>query len=228
MSAQPRLLVLRDLDEWSSPWDQLVDVSPLPSPFLRSWWLNGTGGPERRFLLVVDDGHLIGGLAVEEETRLGLPCLRIMGDGALCPDHMDVLVSPEHADVAIRILTNWLCRSGGRLVDLNGIRAGSRLSEALPGPVHQELLAVAPFTPLPDSPEAYVAGLSSQFRRNLRKSSARLEEEGATHRTHRGPTLARPLDDLRRLHQAQWGHRSKFLTCLRSVCGRLCAGRGRG
>jgi hypothetical protein len=173
--------------------------------------LKGVGGPHRDFLLVADDDHLVGGLALEKETRLGLSCLRIMGDGALCPDHMNVLIAPGYADCVIRILKNWLCRSGDRLLDLKGLQAGSPLLGALPGPVRQELLALAPFALLPDSADGYLAGLPSQFRRNLRRSSARLEAEGVIHRTNRGFDVARALDDLQRLHRAQWGGRSNFL-----------------
>jgi len=211
MAPQISLVVAPHLDGWASQWDRLVDSSPLPSPFLRSWWLTGTGGPRPRFLFVVGDDLLLAGLALEEETRLGLPCLRIMGDGALCPDHLDLLVAPGYEDTAIPLVRNWLSRPGGRLFDLKGIQAGSRLSEALPGPVRREPLAVAPFTTLPASSEAYLANLSSQFRRNLRRSSSRLGAEGVIHRTSRGLEVQGSLDTLRSLHHAQWGHRSRFL-----------------
>jgi hypothetical protein len=70
---------------------------------------------------------------------------------------------------------------------------------------------VAPWTSLPASAEAYVASLPSQFRRQVRRATARLAAEGATHRIERGPSAVRSLDTLRRLHQAQWGGRSRFL-----------------
>ncbi len=204
-----------------SQWDQLVDSSPLPSPFLRSWWLAGTGGPGRHFLLVVDDTQLLGGLALEQRHRVS--SIRMMGDGALCPDHLDLLADPDHEAVVLSLLTDWLCRPGGRLFDLRGIRAGSRLIGALPGPVRCEPMAAAPFTPLPDSAEAYRANLPSQFRRNLRKSAGRLEAEGVAHRTIRGPAVLARLDTLRELHQAQWEGRSRFLPVFdRFVAG--CAG----
>ena len=65
-----------------------------PSPFLRSWWLRGAGGHRRCFLLVVQDDRLLGGLALEEGRRLGLPCLRMMGSAALAQDHLDLLAGP--------------------------------------------------------------------------------------------------------------------------------------
>ena len=217
--APPTLLDVPDLNRWASQWDQLVDSSPLPSPFLRSWWLTGVGGPGRHFLLVVDGAHLLlGGLAVEK--RHPLLSIRMMGDGSLCPDHLDLLAAPGREAAVVSLIRDWLCRSRECLLDLKGIRPGSRLAEALPGRVRREPMAVAPFTPLPDSPEAYRATLPAQFRKNLRVSGRRLAAEGVTHRTIRGRAVLERLDILRDLHQSQWGSRSNFL----SVFDRFAAG----
>ena len=207
--APPSLLDVPHLNGWAAQWDQLVDSSPLPSPFLRSWWLIGTGGPGRHFLLVVDGAHLLGGLALEK--RHPMLSVRMMGDGSLCPDHLDLLAAPGHEAAVVSLLRDWLCRPGERLLDLKGIRAGSRLIEALPGRVHREPMAVAPFAPLPDTPEAYRATLPSQFRRNLRVSARRIAAEGVTHHSIRGRAVLQRLDTLRELHQSQWGSRSGFL-----------------
>jgi hypothetical protein len=171
--------------------------------------LTGTGGPRRHFLLVVDSGRLLGGLALEK--RHPMLSVRMMGDGSLCPDHLDLLAAAGSEAAVVGLLRDWLCRPGERLLDLKGIRAGSRLIEALPGRVRRQPMAVAPFTPLPESPEAYRATLPSQFRRNLRVSAKRLAAEGMTHQTIRGQAVLRRLDTLRELHQSQWGSRSSFL-----------------
>ena len=89
--APPSLLDVPLLNGWAAQWDQLVDSSPLPSPFLRSWWLTGAGGPGRHFLLAVDGAHLLGGLALEK--RHPMLSVRMMGDGSLCPDHLDLLAA---------------------------------------------------------------------------------------------------------------------------------------
>jgi CelD/BcsL family acetyltransferase involved in cellulose biosynthesis len=214
----PSLLDVPQLSGWAAPWDELVDSSPLPSPFLRSWWLTGAGGPGRHFLLVTDGARLLGGLALQ--MRHPMLSIRMMGDGSLCPDHLDLLAAPGHEAAVVSVLRDWLGRPGERLLDLKGVRAGSRLAEALPGRVRRQPLAVAPFTPLPDSPEAYRATLPAQFRKNLRVSAKRLAAEGVAHQAIRGPAVRPALDTLRQLHQAQWGSRSSFLP----VADRFVAG----
>ena len=137
--------------------------------------------------------------------------IRMMGDGPLCPDHLDLLAAPGHEAAVLSLVGDWLARPGQRLLELRAIREGSPLIESLPGRVRCEPMAVAPFTPLPDSAEAYRASLPSQFRRNLRRSANRLAAEGVTHRTKRGQAVLPSLDTLRRLHQSQWGGRSRFI-----------------
>ena len=188
----------------------MVDAAPIPSPFLRSWWLTATSGPRPRFLLAVDGERLLGGLALEQSRLLGRPCLRVMSSGPLCPDHIDLVTVATEQDTTARLLRAWLGRAG--LLDLEGVSATSRLIDVLPAPVHRAPYAVAPWSPLPGSSEAYLATLTSQFRRQMRKASARLAAEDVVHRTHRGPSALRSLDTLRQLHQAQWGRRSRFLS----------------
>jgi hypothetical protein len=89
--------------------------------------------------------------------------VRMMGDGSLCPDHLDLLAAPGHEAAVVSLLRGWLCRPGERLLDLKGIRAGSRLIEALPGHVRREPMAEAPFTPLPDSCPARKPGITGGY-----------------------------------------------------------------
>lgn len=207
----PSLLVRPDLGHWAVQWDHLVEESPLSSPFLRSWWLTGTAGDRRRFVLVVQDDVLLGGLALEEKRGLGLPLLTMMGAGPLCPDHLDLLADRGQEDAVIRNVSAWLRRPGTRLFGLEGIPANSLLINALPAPVHRDLLAVAPWAALAADPAAYLAARPAGLRKTLRRASSRLAEQGANHRVNRGPSAIRSLDTLRQLHSAQWGDRSRFL-----------------
>lgn len=206
----PGLLVSPDLGRWAPQWDRLVEMSPLPSPFLRSWWLTGTAGPEPCFLLVEKDGRLLGGLALEKGRRLGVPLIRMMGAGPLCPDHLDLLAAPGQEDAVAGAVGAWLRRPGARLLDLEGLRGGARLAAALPGHVRQPP-DVAPWVLMPADAKSYLATRSANFRKTLRRASARLAEEGAIHRAKRGQPALGSLPALRRLHTAQWGSRSRFL-----------------
>ncbi|HEY2550992.1 MAG TPA: GNAT family N-acetyltransferase [Streptosporangiaceae bacterium] len=207
----PRLLVVPQLGRWAAPWDQLVDASPLPTPFLRSWWLTGTGGSRSRFLLSVQDGQLVGGLALEAGRLLGQTCWRMCGAGSLCPDHLDLLSAPGHQETVAAAARAWLRRPGGRILDLAGVPAGSPLRMILPAPVSSEALAVAPWASLPADPSSYLAARPAGFRKTLRKATARMAAAGASHRANRGASAVRSLERLRQMHTAQWGSRSGFL-----------------
>ena len=210
-STPPDLLVRDRLGGWACQWDRLVAASAVPSPFMRSWWLAGTAGAHPRFLLIARNGQLLGGLALEEERRLGVPWLRMMGAGPLCPDHLDLLAAPGQQDTVISLLQRWLSRPGSRLLDLEGVLGTSRLATALPGSVRCEPMAVAPWSPMAADAAQYIAARPALFRRNLRRASGRLSAAGAMHRVNRGSAAVERLEVLRQLHEAQWGDRSNFL-----------------
>jgi CelD/BcsL family acetyltransferase involved in cellulose biosynthesis len=207
-----RLIVQTRLAPHEAAWDALVERLPLPSPFLRSWWLRHAAGPNPRFALVLDGDALVGGLALEEERWLGVPRLRVAGAGALCPDHLDVVALPGRDQDVLAALAAWLRRPGSRLLDLEGVAAGARVAGALPGRVRREVIAVAPWAPLPSDPQEWHRSRSRNFRSNLRKAANRLGREGAIHRLARGDAADAALATLRRLHAARWGTRSRFLT----------------
>jgi CelD/BcsL family acetyltransferase involved in cellulose biosynthesis len=200
-----------ELGRWAAQWDALVDLAPLPSPFLRSWWLAATSGLRGSFLLVVDSDELLGGLAVEQGHRLGLPCVQMMGTGSLCPDHLDVLAAPGHDDLVLAAVRSWLGRPGPRLIDLQGIRSGSRLIAALPGRVRCSPEAEAPWVRLPADPATYLADRPNGLRKTIRRAGARLAEQGVHHRVIRGASVAESLTTLRSMHELQWGEQSRFL-----------------
>jgi CelD/BcsL family acetyltransferase involved in cellulose biosynthesis len=223
-----RILVRPHLEQWADQWDTLVEQLPLPSPFLRSWWLEATAGPRPRFVLVVAGDMLLGGLALDEDRRFGLPLLRLMGTGPLCPDHLDLVARRAHEATVVRAIASWLGRPGWRVLDLEGVVADSRLRPALPGRVHEQFLDVAPWTPLPDDPADLAANRSANFRANLKKATRRLEADGVTHRTARPGDVEAALESLRRLHGRQWGERSQFLASFERFAAASRAGAGRG
>jgi CelD/BcsL family acetyltransferase involved in cellulose biosynthesis len=209
-------------------WDALVEHLPLPSPFLRSWWLEHTAGRRPCFVLVVEDGALLGGLALEEGRWLGVPCLRVMGAGALCPDHLDAVALPGREADVLAALAGWLRRPGSRLVDLEGVAAGARVAAVLPGRVRREVVAMAHWTPLPDDPDAWLRDRSRNLRANLRKARGRLGREAVAYRAARGAAVEPALASLRRLHAERWGGRSRFLAGYERFAAAARAGAARG
>src|SRR5919198_3980926 len=223
--SRPRLAVQDRLEQHEAAWDALVERLPLPSPFLRSWWLRHTAGPNPRFALVLDGDDLIGGLALEERHWLGVPRLRVMGAGALCPDHLDLLAQPGREEDVAAALATWLRRPGSRLLDLEGVAAGGRLATVLPGRVRREVIDVAPWTPLPGDAEDWHRARSRNFRSNLRKAANRLGREGVTYQVVRDPSA---VATLRALHAERWGRRSRFLAAYEPFAAAAHAGAARG
>jgi hypothetical protein len=80
MSYRPFVEVVDRLDDVCPDWDDLVDKSRFPSPFLRSWWVDGIGagpGGVLRIPLVFEGDELIGGIPLaQDRLRRALPCLR--------------------------------------------------------------------------------------------------------------------------------------------------------
>ncbi len=64
---------------------------------------------------------------------------------------------------------------------------------------------------LPADPAAYLAARPGGLRRSIRRAGARLAEQGVHHRVVRGPSVAGSVETLRRVHELQWGERSRFL-----------------
>jgi CelD/BcsL family acetyltransferase involved in cellulose biosynthesis len=224
----PKVLVQPRLGAWAPTWDALVERLPLPSPFLRSWWLETTSGPRPCFLLVVEAGTLAGGLALQEERWLGVPYLRMMGSGWLCPDHLDLVAAPDREEAVAGALTAWLSRPGSRILELEGVAATARVEATLPGKIRRKVIDAAPWAPLPSDPDEWFATRSRNFRANLRKASRRLEEDGVVHRVAPPAPVEASLESLRRLHAAHWGDQSRFLTSFAQFAAAARAGADRG
>lgn len=194
--------LVSDLGEAGPAWDRLVDESPVPSPFLRSWWLRYTCTETGSYLAFHRTGEgLVGGLPIARDRHLGVPRIRFGGAGVLCPDHLDLLCRAGVENELKAPLMTWLTRHRNLIVDLSGLVQGSVLGRVLGRPV--EAIDVAPYAALPVAPAEYLATRSSGTRRSARRSDRRLVEAGARH--HRVPRegLATALADFRRLHEAR-------------------------
>lgn len=207
-----RLDVQHQLGPFARQWDELVAGMALPSPFLRSWWLEGTAGRRPRFVLLHEGGQLAGGVALEVAAGLpGVPLYRVMGAGPLCPDHLDVVCAPSAVGEVTAALREWACRPGHRAFDLTGVAEDAALPGILPTPVETTTIDVAPYLeidrPIEELLRGRPGGLASQVARQRR----RLERAGAQYRVVGDEDAARALDDLRRLHEMRWADRSGFL-----------------
>ena len=198
----PNLVVIEQplLGRHASAWDALVDVSPLPSPFLRSWWLENTSRGRPVLALVLEDDVLVGGLALQSERRLGGTHLRFMGSGPLCPDHLDLLAAPGRGPDVVDALRLWLSASEPAIVDLDGMRSGALVIGCFDKNT-VILSAVAPFLTL-DGPGP-LAGRPTRYRWRKKK--------GLVHRVVPVEDADLALRNLRSLHEERWGQASRFL-----------------
>ncbi len=193
-----RVVETASLDGWTQQWDDLVAAMPVPSPFLRSWWLR-TAEDRPLFVLVVDGDRLLGGLALQRDRLLGIPVYRFHGSGTLCPDHLDVVGD----GLAVRAaLAAWAGRPGQRLFDLDGVAEGSAIPAWLPHAVVTGT-EVAPWQPLPTSAGAYLASRPRSFRKTVRRARHRFDEAGATISRVDRSGLDAALDCFATMHRAR-------------------------
>jgi CelD/BcsL family acetyltransferase involved in cellulose biosynthesis len=216
------------LDALAPAWDELVDRLPLPSPFLRSWWLEATATRRPCFLLVMDQTMLVGGLALEQARQWPVRWFRLLGTGPLCPDHLDLVAAPGREDGVVAALAAWMARPGSRVFDLEGVAQSSRLAAALPGRVRRDIVDVAPWSSLPASSDDWFRQRPRGFRATVGKTTRRLAAQGMEHRVVPPDSVDAALERLRRLHQARWGDHSNFLACYDrfAAAGRVGAARG--
>lgn len=224
----PSVVVEGRLGEWSARWDAIVDQMQVPSPFLRSWWLEATAGPDPSFALVLDDGALLGGLAVQLDRRLGVARLRHMGHGTLKPDHLDVVATAGAEADVVGALRVWLASRGALIIELSGMVRAPAVRAALPGRVRERVAGMAPWTHLPSSYDEYLAARPSTLRNSLRRAERRLEKAGVSYRAVPQGDVAIALEDLRRLHTLRFGSTSGLLPAFDAFALAVAGGAERG
>lgn len=204
-------VVTDELGPWAEQWDRLVELTPLPSPFLRSWWLGAVAVGEPVFVLAVRGGELKGGAAFQRSTRAGCEWIELLGDGPLEPDHLDLVSQPCEIGRVKAVVRGWLGRPGSRVIDLVGLAESSWLASATPGRGTTTVVAPAPYLRLPDTYAALLEGLDGRLRSTITRTRKRLEKQGVTVRVRPAEEVEDALADLRRLHDDRWGDASGFL-----------------
>jgi CelD/BcsL family acetyltransferase involved in cellulose biosynthesis len=200
-----RTTTVRSLGTRAAAWDALVRAAAVPSPFLLSWWLEALRDERRsRFVLVLDDDELLGGLPVTMDRWALVRRVRLLGDGPLAPDHLDLVAQPGHNEEVVEAIARWLRRQQPCLVDFSGIVDRALVLDALPSVRLLTVVSSAPYLPLAD-----VAGTVTpiRHRRDHRQQARRIEREGAEYRIvgGDGEQLHRALDALRLRHVERWG-----------------------
>ena len=191
------------LEDHREAWDSLGALQSLPSPFQRSWWLEGVAPHDTAYVLVLDGDRLLGGLALRERRLAGVRRYAAPGPAVLCPDHLDLLAAPGSEEVVAGVVGEWLARPGQRVLDLRGVADGSLLARALG--VMPERLDVAPYQSLPAAPETYLSGRTSNFRRSVRRAAKSLASKGIEHRRVSPADLPDALAAFRGLHEGREG-----------------------
>ena len=141
-----------------------------------------------------------------------LPRAILLTDGTFDSDYLDLLLRPGHEQAALDAGLDALADERGiEAVVLSGVPSGSPTLSALGRVLERRRLPrrEAPMTclaaPLPETFDAYLAGLGSRMRSKVRAASRALVDRGAEFAWCTSPEqLPQDLDALVQLHQARW------------------------
>jgi len=222
----PEQVVVTDsLDEHAGAWDALAAAAPLPSPFLRSWWLAHMPAVQPAYVLVFGADGLLGGLALDRKQIAPVPVWRHLGS-ALVPDHLDLIARPAREAEVVDALRRWLRRPGSRLLELDGLAEGASLLRALPRPRTIRSDDVAPYFRLPSADlEEYLRGRPGRLRSSVERPRKRLQDKlGVIHRSVPAHDIDRGLHKFRVLHLERWGPDAPLLQAWPAFSAAAAAG----
>ncbi len=219
-----------DNDALAAGWDRLAGGVPFRSwAWNTHWWRHYGSGPARQdagaelFILAVFDhsGTLLG-IAPWYAGRSAWEgrVVRFLGSGEVCSDYLSVLCAPGTEERVGAALAHWLTRAdtsadrGARgrwdLLELTGVAADdvavARLAaelEARGNTVHYRPGPRCWRIELPASWDAYLASLSKDHRKRVRRSSRGIlaTDRVTVHSVERLEELAEAQDVLIDLHQ---------------------------
>ncbi|MGN6250786.1 MAG: GNAT family N-acetyltransferase [Marmoricola sp.] len=226
----PAVALVPTLGADAPAWDDLVLAQPLVSPFARTWWLaamayHTTDEAEPCYLLVHQADRLVGGVALVEDRLLGVPRFRFLGQGVLAPDHLDLLALPGHEDAVVAAFRDWFGRDGSRLLHLDGVDETALVRRAVPG--RSRPGEAAPYAPLPETGDAFAAGLSGSFRRSTRRAARRLAAAGHAYGRVPDADVDAALAAFWQLHERR-GDRARLISHRHVLDAAVRAGVARG
>jgi CelD/BcsL family acetyltransferase involved in cellulose biosynthesis len=229
MSGKPAAIRVDTYDSWPSltellpAWEEILAENPALSIFstpewLGSWW-EAFGRNRKLAILAFSEttGKLLGLVPLYWETSRHplfgrLKQLRLLGDGSLDSDNLDLILRPGSESVCVAELLRWIERQAkGAVCRLNTLPgyslSGHALSEQLASrgwPVRQ---AHSPNSviPLPAKWESYVESLSPKFRQLIRRCARLMSQRNIRlRRCESARELPQMLNTLFSLHQKRW------------------------
>jgi CelD/BcsL family acetyltransferase involved in cellulose biosynthesis len=193
--------VVDDLDSVQDVWERLYAIDDRSTPFsspgwARAWWPHWAGDATP-FVVVVRDGDAPVGVAPFFLTRRG-PLRQLRGIGTIVGNYWDVIAAEGDRERAARAVVEALGQHAGRwdLLQLDRLPPGSAIEAALdasPLGVRRRPPTAAPAVELPASFDDYLASLSGNRRRQVRKRLRQIDD---------GPLERRIVDDPERLPAA--------------------------
>lgn len=209
-------------------WDHLAVACRRPGSrahLLIAWWRHLAPRDALTRVVLVREGERLIGLAPFLISRAPFGIFRagLFGTPSM-PQRLGILSRPEDAERVAAAVASALAASHPRpaVIDLDRIDAADpvtpflarRWPAALGARLHQPLTVSAPVLSLgADGFEAWLAGKSRNFRKELRRTRRGLEQRGARIAPVEDVDgLDRAIDAFRRLHGQHWGSRSSLWT----------------
>jgi len=213
--AGARPAVVRDhagFDALAAAWEDLWARSPQATPFQAHAWVGSWARTHvragRLAVVCVWDGDVLVAAAALHRVRRGpVPVLLPLGGDT--SDHTDVLLDPAVPDAGPRLVRALLAVPGWRVLDLPEVLPGAAAEQCArqwPGRVRRATASVnlqLPALPVADVLARVPARTAGTLRRKLRK----VERLGVVATEVAPDGVPHAVDELIRLHDAQWAGR---------------------
>ncbi len=201
-----------DLDALAASWDDLWRRTPSATPFQSHGWISAWAHsyvPARQLaVVVVWSGDVLVAAAGLHRIRRG-PFGVLAPLGGELSDHTDVLLDPTVPDAGSRLVAALLDLPGWGVLDLPEVlpsAAAGSWARQWPGRsrwAEASLNLQLPALPVDEALARVPTKTAATLRRKLRK----VEQLGVEHTEVALADVPRAVDDLIRLHEAQWAGR---------------------
>ncbi len=207
-----------EMDKLRGPWNDLVNRSRAATVFQTWEWLSTCrryfGRGRRLSIISVRNGDRLIGIAPLETSRIyGSPLRRLQFVGGEVSDYLDIIADADHEEEVTRAIFGWLETHHRHwdVLDLQQIPADSCLLRCRPSlngyaqVLGQEL---CPYMPLPESWDAFLAGVGKKTRWNLNYYERRARKEFDVEIRPLGvQELDHGMEAFFDLHQKRWRQR---------------------